>query len=193
MTAGRRTLLGLAGLVLPAAAWAQPLPKPPAQPKPPAGKPAKPAGRAAPPQAKAAPATRSAKARDENPRVERRSTGQQGAEQQAGPEPAAGTGPAPRGPVPAREDAPTLRPLDRELVRQWLTANPDWRPAGHPLPVGEGRSLPPGLPRRPLPPELAVVLPYFPGYRYAAVGPDLVLYTSGTEVVASLLRGALNR
>ncbi|WP_431268387.1 hypothetical protein [Dankookia sp. P2] len=78
-------------------------------------------------------------------------------------------------------------------MRHWLLANPDWRPAGRPLPVGEGRALPPGLPRPPLPPGLAVLLPYFPGYRYAAMGPDLVLYASGTEVVASLLPGALAR
>jgi hypothetical protein len=72
-------------------------------------------------------------------------------------------------------------------------ANPEWRPSGRPLPVGVGRAIPAGLPRQPLPPELAVLLPYFPGYRYAAVGPDLVLYAAGTEVVASLLPGALAR
>jgi hypothetical protein len=83
--------------------------------------------------------------------------------------------------------------LDRQLVRNWLMANPEWRPSGRPLAVGEGKPLPPGLTRQPLPPELAVLLPYFPGYRYAAVGPDLVLYAAGTEMVASLLSGALAR
>ena len=80
------------------------------------------------------------------------------------------------------------------MVQNWLQANPDWSsPPGPALPVAVGKPLPAGLPRPPLPPGLAMLLPYFPGYRYAALGPDLVLYASGTEVVASALPGALAR
>jgi hypothetical protein len=91
-----------------------------------------------------------------------------------------------------RDDMPALRPLDRELVRNWLAANPEWRPSGRSMPLSEGRPLPSG-PRQALPPGLAMQLPYFPGYRYAASGPDLVLYATGSEVVTSILPGALAR
>jgi hypothetical protein len=74
-----------------------------------------------------------------------------------------------------------------------MAAHPEWRSPGPSPRLAEGRPLPPDLPRRTLPPGLAVLLPYFPGYRYAAAGPDLVLYAIGTEVVASLLPGALGR
>ncbi|MFC7477837.1 hypothetical protein ACFQS7_26035 [Dankookia sp. GCM10030260] len=86
-----------------------------------------------------------------------------------------------------------MRPLDRDLVRTWLAANPDWRPPGAALTLAVGRPLPPGVPHQPLPPGLAVLLPYFPGYRYAAAGPDLVLYATATGLIASLLPGALAR
>jgi hypothetical protein len=96
-----------------------------------------------------------------------------------------------------RGDGPSLCPIDREQVRGWLVANPDWRAPG--LPPGEqrrlaqGKPLPPGIARQALPPGLAATLPYFPGYHYVAVGPDLVLVAAATGIVASLLIGALAR
>ena len=118
------------------------------------------------------------------------------------PKPAAPARPKParkpvgsaHGEVPA--DAPKLLAVDREQAHGWLEANPDWtaperpRAARH---LRQGRPLPPGLARRMLPPGLAATLPYFPGYRYYAVGPDLVLVASGTGLVTSLLPGALAR
>jgi hypothetical protein len=145
--------------------------------------PGKPAPTGKPSSAHAKPAPAPQRRAEKQRRTERQSRTETGAEAE----------PRPRGPVRARDDGPSLRPLDRELVRNWLMANPEWRPSGRPLPVGEGRPMPPGLPRQPLPPELAMLLPYFPGFRYAAVGPDLVLYATGSEVVASLLAGALAR
>lgn len=195
MTARRRALLALAGLLVPGAALAQ-LPKPVPAPPPPAAKPRpttkptgrkaeKPAGRPAPPPDRKPPA----KAATGKPRADRARP----AQAQGRAETEIASEPPPRGPVRAREDGPSLRPLDRELVRNWLLANPEWRSAGPPLPVGPGKALPPDLPRQPLPPGLAMLLPYFPGYRYAAIGPDLALYASGTDIVASILAGALAR
>ncbi|MDO9710706.1 hypothetical protein [Paracraurococcus lichenis] len=95
------------------------------------------------------------------------------------------------------EDLPALHPVDREQVSAWLAANPDWAPPG--LPPGErrrpapGRPLPSGIAAQPLPPGLAATLPYFPGYRYVAVGPDIVLVATADRTVTSLLAGALAR
>ncbi|MCB4822639.1 anti-virulence regulator CigR family protein [Roseicella aerolata] len=98
---------------------------------------------------------------------------------------------------PGRGDGPSLRPVDREQVRGWLVANPDWRapglPPGQQRRLAQGKPLPPGIARQALPPGLAATLPYFPGYHYVAVGPDLVLVAAATGIVASLLIGALAR
>jgi hypothetical protein len=112
----------------------------------------------------------------------------------AGPRPARAT-PASSRPA-GRDDAPSLRPLEREQVRGWLAANPGWTPPpslppGQQQRLAQGKPLPPGMARQALPPGLATTLPYFPGYRYFAVGPDLVLVAAATGVVTSLLAGAL--
>ena len=182
MRTRRQALLGLAMLAIPGAALAEtaPKPRPPARPVP-AGKPSgrkaekPPAGPR--PKAGAAPAGKPPAARGRPA---------------AAPAVRAEAEPRPRGPARVRDDGPALRPVDRELVQGWLAANPEWRPGGKAQPLAEGRPLPPG-PRQALPPGLAVLLPYFPGYRYAAAGSDLVLYAAGTEVVASILAGALSR
>ncbi|RAI59170.1 hypothetical protein [Roseicella frigidaeris] len=111
------------------------------------------------------------------------------------PKPAAG---------PARPRArpaaagPELNAVDRETVRAWLAAHPDWTPPGPPAgapaarPV-RGKALPAGVAGEALPPELAMQLPYFPGYRYRALGGDLVLLAKGGGLVAGVLPGALAR
>jgi len=204
MTGWQRALAGLVVLVLPLAAGGAPAASLPtnatAQASP--GKPAKgPAQRPAPakpssakgtapgPTAKRAAAASAARpqAARPAPRPRRRTEAAPVAEAA----PAAAPGPPPR---PSRRGAgPELRPVDRELVRAWLAANPDWSPPGRAAPQAEGQPLPGGVSRQPLPPGLAVLLPYFPGYRYAAAGPDLVLYAAEGEKVASLLPGALAR
>ena len=89
---------------------------------------------------------------------------------------------------------PVLNAVDRETVRAWLAAHPDWTPpappAGRPV---RGQALPPGVAGEALPPELAMQLPYFPGYRYRALGGDLVLLAKGGGLVAGVLPGALAR
>lgn len=200
MTTRRQALAGLAGLLMPGTALAQEGKR---QAKQGSGQ-GKPPAKGKAGQTGAAAGRGEAAARGAQP-VAGKSAGQ-------GTRPrrdaAAGRAPARPSPaesqaVPARvarpidPDAPGLRPLDRTLVRGWLEANPDWSPPAPPpgqrSRLAEGKPLPPGIAARPLPPGLASTLPYFPGYRYAAAGPDLVLVESATGLVASLLPGALAR
>ena len=202
----RRRLLGLAGMSL--AGMALPGPALAATPQPPGSKPpgSKPSGSKPPdpkPSGKAAEtATGKKPARQPAPNVPAKPAKRpaKSTAARATPAPVGTTesaieaAPQPIRPaVRAGGDGPSLRPLDRELVRGWMAANPDWQPPGPAPPVAAGKPLPAGVSRQPLPPGLAVLLPYFPGYRYAAAGPDLVLYAAGTEQVASLLPGALAR
>ncbi|WP_158292334.1 hypothetical protein [Paracraurococcus ruber] len=83
-----------------------------------------------------------------------------------------------------------MKPLDAVEVRRWLQANPDWAASGPAARLlAPGRPVPRGVPARAVPPELAVLLPLFPGYRYLAVGPDLAL-VGRDGAVASILPGA---
>ncbi|SMF08403.1 hypothetical protein SAMN06265365_102182 [Tistlia consotensis] len=74
-------------------------------------------------------------------------------------------------------------------------------PAGYvrpePLPPGirknlaRGKPLPPGIARKQLPEPLLARLPHHDGYRYYAVGRDVVLVAAATGLVADILRDAI--
>jgi hypothetical protein len=77
----------------------------------------------------------------------------------------------------------------------WAREHPGY--FGEPLPPGmrnrlaRGKSLPPGIARRALPPELLGRLPAYPGHVYWAVGPTVVLVETATGLVRALLYDAL--
>ena len=205
MTTRRQALLGLAGLVVPAAAGAQP-PKPtpatrhlrpkPSRPRPEAsgqkGGQAAPSGPAARQQT-----TRQARSRGQaarRPAPGRRLPPRSGPEARAVPSTGAEAEPRPRARVRAREDGPSLRPLDREFGAQLARRQSRMgaTPAGH-SPSARASRCRRACPGRPCRPSWRCCCPISPATVMLAVGPDLALYATGTEVVASLLAGALAR
>jgi len=125
-----------------------------------------------------------------------------GRSEHGGGPPGPGRGPN-RGPAPPRPAAqyhgrsPDFRHDDGDRVRAWRHENRGWQPEhmppGHEYYVARGGPLPPGAPRRRLPPGLSRRLPYYPGYTYYAVGPDVVLVAVATGIVAAVLAGALSQ
>jgi Ni/Co efflux regulator RcnB len=60
-------------------------------------------------------------------------------------------------------------------------------PAGAARNYARGKRLPPGLAKRPVPPDLAVRLRVQPGYQYVVVDRDVLLIAVSTGIVADIL------
>lgn len=83
---------------------------------------------------------------------------------------------------------------DRAVITKYFSATPfpvTTLPPGIAKNVLRGKPLPPGIAKVFLPPALVSQLPVYPGYEYLAVGRDVVLVDSTTNMVADILADVL--
>ena len=84
---------------------------------------------------------------------------------------------------------------DRLRITKYYSATPfpvTTLPPGVARNVLRGKPLPPGVAKVVLPAGLVSQLPAYPGYQYVAVGRDVVLVNSSTNVVADVLSNVLH-
>jgi hypothetical protein len=83
---------------------------------------------------------------------------------------------------------------DKTTIENYVKQNPmsaKALPPGIAMNVARGKPLPPGIAKRNLSPELVSILPVRPGYEYVAVGNDVALVNSNTNVVADIISNVL--
>lgn len=76
-------------------------------------------------------------------------------------------------------------------MRYRLTGRPPL-PPGMAKNLARGRRLPPGIERRPVPPDMLRNLPAAPGREWRMVGGDLVQIVVSTAVVTAVIQGVFN-
>jgi hypothetical protein len=83
---------------------------------------------------------------------------------------------------------------DRNTIVKYFNKNPisaNTLPPGIAMNLARGKPLPPGIAKRTLPPELISTLPVRPGYEYLAVGNDVVLVNTTTDIIADVISNVL--
>lgn len=83
---------------------------------------------------------------------------------------------------------------NKTAIRDYYAKNPipvTELPPGIAMNLARGKSLPPGIAKRFLPPELLSTLPVRTGYEYLVAGNDVVLVNSTTGIIEDVIASVL--